>query len=55
VVDLSGLDSRLGSVEDAPYAPCDCPICDPDPEDSEDIPDDEPDYPRILLYEVFFQ
>jgi hypothetical protein len=27
---------------DAPYVPCDCPVCDPDVDDRYDIPDDLP-------------
>lgn len=40
---------------DAPYIPCDCPVCDLDSEDwGDDLPGDN-DFPIIFTYGVFSQ
>jgi hypothetical protein len=40
---------------DAPYVPCDCPVCDPDVDDRDEYPDDPLDFSPFIRYEVFFQ
>jgi hypothetical protein len=43
---------------DAPDTPCDCPMCDPDNDDRDEIPDDLPgdeNLPLIFTYGVFLQ
>jgi hypothetical protein len=46
------------SLSDPSYVPCDCPMCDPDNDDRDEIPDDVEDsidFSPFIRYEVFFQ
>jgi hypothetical protein len=54
-LDRAIIGSIIVDEEDAPYVPCDCPVCEGYGVALEDFPDDEIDFSPFIRYEVFFQ
>jgi hypothetical protein len=56
-IDTPGYEAgAIVDEDDAPFIPCDCPVCAGDIDVSTDVSSDVPnDVPTILRYEVFFQ